>query len=323
MNSFLTLFESRMKEVFEEFAPSTASQTREAMAYMLFAGGKRFRPYLMFQSYQAANLRNGESSSAANPDLSSAICEDLGLSRCIPNASLDELVLDFGTALECIHSYSLIHDDLPCMDDDDMRRGRPTVHKVYGEAVALLAGDGLLNLAAEIMASRCRVLADRGEHLFLLRAVRAMDYMLQASGSGGMILGQEYDMNEAPLTFEFVKTMDLLKTGALVRAAIVVGALLGGVIPSAIPAYEELGDLTGLVFQITDDLLDRFGDEKEVGKTLRTDVEQDKKTMIRVLGIEKTNQFLSECVARALELCDKLGLHTLMDSIRDLVGRKK
>lgn len=323
MNSFLSLFERRMKVVFEEFAPSAASQTREAMAYMLFAGGKRFRPHLMFQSYQAANLRKGESTSVANPDLSSAICEDLGLSRCVPNASLDELVLDFGVAMECIHCYSLIHDDLPCMDDDDMRRGRPTVHKVYGEAVALLAGDGLLNLAAEIMARRCRMLADGGEHLFLLRAVRSMDYMLQSSGFKGMILGQEYDMSDAPLTFELVKSIDLLKTGALIRASIVVGSLLGGVIPSAIPDYEELGDLTGLIFQITDDLLDKFGDEKEVGKTLRTDEEQDKKTLIRIYGVEKTHQYLAKCVERGVELCEKLGLHALKDSIRVLVGRKK
>lgn len=323
MDDFLSLFERRMKLVFEEFSYDGSSQTKEAMGYMLFAGGKRFRPNLMYESYLAANLQNGTPLSDADDAFHSAVCEDLGLSRCVPNSSLDELVLDFAVAMECIHSYSLIHDDLPCMDDDDMRRGRPTVHKVYGEAIALLAGDGLLNLAAEIMSNRCRKLADEGEHLFLLRAVRSMEYLLRASGSRGMVMGQELDMSDVPLTLALVEQIDLLKTGALIRASIVAGALLGGVIPSAIPAFEELGNLTGLVFQITDDLLDQFGDEAEVGKTLRTDEKQDKKTLIRILGVEKTNAYLAKCVGRALELCEKLGLYTLKNSIRILVGRKK
>ncbi|MBE5785700.1 MAG: polyprenyl synthetase family protein [Clostridiales bacterium] len=230
---------------------------REAMAYSVFAGGKRLRPRMCLS---AAELAGGSMEDA----------------------------MPIACALEMIHTYSLIHDDLPCMDDDDFRRGRPSNHKVYGEANALLAGDGLLSLAFET------ILREGQERLRTApRYYEAALEVARGAGVSGMVAGQWADLanEENPAAdADALAYIHRRKTGALITAAMVSGAVAGNADAKLIDALRCYGEHYGILFQITDDILDVVGDAKTVGKTLGKDAAQNKLTYPALYGLEEARR---------------------------------
>ncbi len=242
----------------------------EAMNYSLSAGGKRLRPVLLL-----------------------AATEALG-------GNVDE-ALPFACALEMIHTYSLIHDDLPAMDNDDLRRGRPTNHKVYGEAVAILAGDGLLSAAAELMT---RAAVRMGE----MRGVRAAEASLRRAGVTGMVAGQAMDVTEegAQPTPGKVAYIHLHKTADLITAPIEAGFLLADASMQQVAAGCEYGRHLGLAFQMVDDLLDVEGEATLLGKTPGKDAAEGKLTWVTVHGVEKTRADAADEVRRAIDALENL-----------------
>ena len=239
-----------------------AGRLFDAMRYSLLAGGKRLRPVLAM-----------------------AACEAVG-------GALDA-VMGFACAIEMIHTYSLIHDDLPCMDDDDLRRGRPTNHKVYGEAIATLAGDGLLTDAFRVVASGAGVSSEA-----LLQTV--ID-LADAAGSNGMVGGQVIDLLGEGRALE-LKELEVLhskKTGALFVAAVTCGARLGGASPAQLRAMRDYGRALGLAFQVADDLLDVEATTAELGKRTHKDEARGKATYPSLLGIERSRQLARDLVLKA------------------------
>jgi geranylgeranyl diphosphate synthase type II len=235
----------------------------QAMRYSIFAGGKRLRPILMI-----------------------AASEAVGGSA--------EQVLHAACAMEMIHTYSLIHDDLPAMDDDDVRRGRPTNHKVYGEAVAILAGDALLTEAFRLLAD-----AEANRSTPPATVLRIIELVARYSGSQGMVGGQVVDMESEGLEIDF-PTLEYIhthKTGGLILASVQVGALLGGGDEQQFAALSRFGGAAGLAFQIADDILDVVGDQAELGKNVGSDQARGKATYPALLGLAEARQ-------RAKELCD-------------------
>ena len=206
--------------------------------------------------------------------------------------------LPFACALEMIHTYSLIHDDLPCMDNDDLRRGKPTNHKVYGEAMAVLAGDGLLNLAFET-ASDPMLLASIDPQT-QLRAIRTLS---RSSGMEGMIGGQVLDIEAEtrPISLEELKTLQSLKTGALIGAAASLGCILGGADGKKTEAAQEYARCIGLAFQIQDDILDIEGDEAVLGKPIGSDADNQKSTYPSLLGLDACKQMVHDLSRQAVE----------------------
>lgn len=247
-----------------------------AMQYSLLAGGKRVRPVLTL-----------------------AVADMLGADH---NAALE-----VGCALECIHTYSLIHDDLPCMDDDALRRGKPTCHMMFGEATALLAGDGLLNLAAELLTA-----PSLSEHLMPAALLRTIHLIFSSTGCRGMIGGQVMDLEseEQPeVTLDALTEMHNCKTGALIQAAALAGAYLTGDDPSA-PEISKIGIFSsklGLAFQIKDDILDCTGDVQTLGKQTGSDVRNQKNTFVTALGMDGAAAYLKQLTdeaVSALEIFD-------------------
>ncbi len=240
----------------------------EAMEYSVRAGGKRLRPVIMLMT---AKL--------------------LGLS--------DKDVLPFAAALEMIHTYSLIHDDLPAMDNDDLRRGKPTNHIVYGEAMAILAGDGLLNLAAETVS----------KHSYTVPAqnvLTAISELFSASGTDGMIGGQVMDIESEgkSITLDELKAIHLKKTGRLIRAAGRVACTLAGADEKTMTAITCYCDNLGIAFQIQDDILDVYGDSKELGKMVGSDAANDKSTYVSICGKDEAERLLEEHTRLAIEALD-------------------
>ena len=238
-----------------------------AMGYSLFAGGKRLRPILCIAGAEAAG---GEAKD----------------------------VLPVACAIELIHTYSLIHDDLPVMDDDDMRRGKPTSHKVFGEAVALLAGDGLLTKAFHVMTGPDLVNRARPDALLAVIGLIA-----QAAGYEGMVGGQVVDiqsegMEVGPSIVEFIHTR---KTAALISASVVSGAILVGAAEDQVKALTSYGQNIGLAFQVSDDILDIEGDSQELGKNVGSDTRQEKITYPAILGLKRSKQIQKELVEQAIE----------------------
>ncbi len=238
----------------------------EAMRYSLFAGGKRVRPVLAIASAEALGVR------------------DAGF-------------LPIASALELIHTYSLIHDDLPAMDNDDYRRGRPTCHKVYGDAIAILAGDGLLNMAFEALSDPRRLKAVPAKRLVgIIREVS------RASGCVGMVGGQVVDMESEGkdvdlATLEYIHTH---KTGALIRASVRVGALYAGASETRLRSLTLYGELIGLAFQIADDILDLTGTQEEIGKDVGSDLKKGKTTYPSFYGLEESRRRAREVTDRAV-----------------------
>ena len=239
-------------------------QLFEAMDYSLSAGGKRLRPVLLL-----------------------AACDTMG-------GKLDE-ALPFACALEMIHTYSLIHDDLPAMDNDDLRRGRPTNHKVFGEGMAILAGDGLLSAAMELMLRSAVRMGD-------MRGVRAAEAIARRAGVTGMVAGQVMDVTGegSEPTLEKVDYIHRHKTADLLTAPIEAGFILAGADDAAVAAGCEYGVNLGLAFQMVDDLLDVEGDAATLGKTPGKDAAEGKLTWVAVKGIEETRKDAAQTVEKAV-----------------------
>ncbi len=225
----------------------------QAMEYSLLGGGKRLRPCLCL-----------------------TVAELFGLDQ--------DAAMPFAAAFECIHTYSLIHDDLPAMDDDDLRRGKPSCHKAFGEAQAILAGDGLNTEAFRLMAQA----RAPGENV-----VRAIYLAAEAAGAAGMVGGQVLDMQytgKQAVTLEMLRAMHAQKTGALIRAACECGAALAGASLQDQARLRDYGAALGVAFQIVDDILDEVGDEKTLGKPVGSDREQGKTTYVTLVGLEQSRE---------------------------------
>lgn len=247
-------------------ADNPPSVIHRAMRYSIFAGGKRLRGALVLASAEA-----------------------LGAAR--------EPLLAAAAALEMVHTYSLIHDDLPAMDDDDLRRGKPSCHKAFGEAIAILAGDALLTLA---FATLCRL---AGAGFQDGQIITVIDELAEAAGTGGLIGGQAADLESEgkQVSPGQLERMHLDKTGALFRAALRTGAILSGAAPQHLQALTEFGLSFGAAFQITDDILDLTGDEALLGKPLRSDLAHQKATYPSVFGLERSGQLAGEQVHKAVQ----------------------
>lgn len=245
----------------------------KAMRYSLMAGGKRLRPVLAL-----------------------SVCDMLG-------GNPDE-VLPFGCAIEMIHTYSLIHDDLPCMDDDDYRRGRLTNHKVFGEAVAVLAGDALLNYAFEIMIKA--VLKDARNRKAKLEA---MNIIAGASGPSGMIGGQIIDLESEnkKISPELLHEMHKHKTGALIKASVLSAAAICNASEPVMDSLGKFADNLGLAFQIKDDILDVEGNSELLGKNVGSDASKNKNTFVTVYGLEKSKEMLAYYTEQAIESLNTFG----------------
>jgi geranylgeranyl diphosphate synthase type II len=223
--------------------------------------------------------------------------------------------------MECIHTYSLIHDDLPAMDDDDLRRGHPTNHKKFGEAEAILAGDGLLTFAFDLLSdSRFTGLADS-------RRLQIIQVISRAAGSLGMVGGQALDMESEgrEISFEDLKTIHRNKTGALITAAVCSGAIGAGATASQLENLRLYGDSIGLAFQIVDDLLDVISTTEELGKTAGSDAEHDKATYPAFFGVDKTKELAEQAVESSLDALSSFssGADPLRALARYIVERTK
>ena len=261
LDRLLPLFESRLLEPFRN---GEAARVGDAMRYSLEAGGKRVRPVLCLLAAEAV----GGSAEVALPG---------------------------ALALECIHTYSLVHDDLPAMDDDDLRRGKPTCHIAFGEAHAILAGDGLLTEAF-------RILAQEGA-LEPARRVEAIAVLAEASGWRGMVGGQALDLEGERLDdygLDHLKTIHRLKTGALLRAATELGAILAGADATQRAALRAYGEAIGLAFQIQDDILDATASDTTLGKRAGKDQGRGKITYPALLGLDGARSALREATESAL-----------------------
>ena len=274
----------------KELGAETALVPRlaESMEYSLMAGGKRLRPILVMAAADAVGARG--------TDFVQAAC-----------------------GIEMIHTYSLIHDDLPAMDNDDYRRGKLTNHKVFGEALAILAGDALLTQAFEVILRQQGVPAQ-----VLLEVLREMSI---AAGPNGMVGGQVIDMlsEGKRISMEELRKMHMGKTGALFRAAIRSGAILGGASEAQLAALTTYADCFGLAFQITDDILDMVGDEAVIGKPVGSDERNEKSTYVTLTSLDEAKKLAADTVQQALEALEIFGDEAkfLRDLVKMLLERNK
>ena len=255
----------------------------EAMNYSFLAGGKRLRPILMLETYR---LFGGKS----------------------------KVIEPFMAAIEMIHTYSLVHDDLPAMDNDEYRRGKKTTHAVYGEAMAILAGDALLNYAFETVAAA--LTRNEGDW----RIVRAFSVLAQKAGIYGMIGGQVVDV-ESEKTGQTIDRNRLdfiyrLKTGALIEASLMIGAILAGADEVSVARMQEAGAKLGLAFQIQDDILDVTGSFEKLGKPIGSDAENEKATYVTFEGLEQAKKDVERLSGEAIKILDEFeGEHTFLHDL--------
>lgn len=250
------------------------TQLYESMEYSLMAGGKRIRPVLLLEM---AGLRQSDKS------------------RSLPLAM----------AMEMIHTYSLVHDDLPAMDNDSLRRGKPTNHVVYGEQVAILAGDGLLNFSYETMLDG---IPEQGIGPY----IQAMRRIADAAGALGMVGGQADDIQNDAATQDItlLESINKRKTGALIKASVLAGAIMAGMDEKSLEKLEEFSEHIGLAFQIVDDILDVEGDEALIGKHTGNDLENNKITYPAYYGLEKAKEMVAELHRQSLECLRETGADT-------------
>jgi farnesyl diphosphate synthase len=286
------LFEQQLKDAQDAIARALADRmavlgsdrVAEGMRYTT-TGGKRLRGFLVLET---ARLTGGDAGAAMQ-----AAC-----------------------AVECIHAYSLVHDDLPCMDDDDLRRGLPTVHRKWDEATAVLVGDALQSFAFELLADPATGDADQRADLVLTLA--------RASGPQGMVLGQAQDIAaetaDTPLSLEQITELQANKTGALLEWPVVAGAILGRADPAPLRRYARS---LGLAFQIADDILDVEGDAEKAGKALRKDAEAGKATFVSLLGLEGAKARAASLIDEAIGAVEPYGIEaqTLRELARFVIAR--
>lgn len=239
----------------------------EAMEYSLMAGGKRLRPMLMRESFELFDGRGG-------------------------------LIEPFMAAIEMIHTYSLVHDDLPAMDNDDYRRGRKTTHVVYGEDMGILAGDALLNYAFETACSAFELEPEKS-----LMIGRALKILADKAGIYGMIGGQVVDVKESghKITGDMLDFIYRLKTGALIEASVMIGAVLAGASDEEILKVEEIAGKVGMAFQIQDDILDVTSTTEMLGKPIHSDEKNEKTTYVTLRGIEESRKEVKRLTSEALD----------------------
>jgi len=277
--------------------PAWPSIVAEAMRYSVFAGGKRLRPVLTLAAADAV-LRQGSHRHADSTSTSLAEAD---------------LALPAACAIEMIHTYSLIHDDLPAMDDDTLRRGRPTAHVVYGDGIAILAGDGL---HAEAFALLAREPSDEGNADLAARKLQVIAVIGGAAGPAGMVGGQAIDLEAAGQTkapalvldADSLRAMHARKTGALIRASAVSGAIMAGAEPARVASIDRYATELGLAFQIIDDILDVEGVSEQLGKTAGKDAARAKPTYPAFFGLDRSRAMARECVARAKDTLESARL---------------
>jgi farnesyl diphosphate synthase len=277
----------RELEILLSLEPKPGELTRprrliEAMRYATLGGGKRLRPFLTVETARALGRT------------------DNGAVRA-------------GAAIECIHAYSLIHDDLPSMDDDDLRRGRPTTHRAFDEATAILAGDGLQALAFEILGD------PETDSNAEVRVALCLG-LARASGLAGMVGGQMLDIDAeqstAPLTVDEIRRLQAMKTGALLKFSVDAGAILAGASAAACAALEVYGRAIGTAFQIADDILDVESDAATLGKRTGKDAGQNKGTLVGALGLEGARRELDRLVDEAISAVNATGVGAKGDILR-------
>lgn len=290
MNNKLEVYREIIEQKLTQYMPKEEGPFQKlitSMNYSVEAGGKRIRPILMQLAFEAVGGQG-----------------DIGA---------------YTSAIEMIHTYSLIHDDLPAMDNDELRRGKPTNHMVFGEATAILAGDGLLNYAFECM------LQDALEKDDMSR-VRAAQALSEASGWSGMIGGQVLDMESEGKTID-LETLDCIhlhKTGALISVATKMGAILGHGSPSEVTALYTYGKYLGKVFQIIDDVLDEVGETEALGKPIKSDEKNQKNTYTSFYTVEECYTIATMLTEKAIACLDRINgdTHLLREIATSLIYRK-
>jgi len=293
LEQYLEQRRALVEEALDRFLPSAEAYPRlihEAMRYSVFAGGKRLRPILTIASAEAVG-------------------------------GTPEDALPVAAALECIHTYSLIHDDLPSMDNDDFRRGKPTCHKVYGEALAILAGDALLTLAFSLLSQEALARKLGAERLSLL-----IQEVARAAGSLGMVGGQVVDIlsEGREVDRETLRYLHTHKTGALIRASVLAGALVTSASKDELEALSRYGERIGLAFQIVDDLLDITGKQEEMGKPVGGDRRKRKATYPQLLGQEESRRQVEKLIIKAKEALILFGEPAwALRSIADYIGARR
>lgn len=273
----------------EGFAKTMA----QAMNYSVLAGGKRLRPMLILET---CRMFGGE----------------------------DKLAYPFMAAMEMIHTHSLVHDDLPALDNDDYRRGRLTTHKVYGEAMGVLSGVALLNYAYEVMLTAFDLAGDEKARA---RVIKALKVMSHKTGLYGMLGGQSVDVENdgKPMSREMINYIYENKTSALIEGSMMAGAILGGASAEEVAVVEKAASGIGLAFQIQDDILDVTSTAEELGKPIHSDEKNHKTTYVTLMGIEKASQQVAELSEEAVKLLEGLNKKNefLFTLVKELVGRRK
>ena len=257
-------------ELIRKYLPKNCDKVAQAMEYSLYSGGKRIRPMLLLATSQAVNGKISDSAKT------------------------------LAVVLEFIHTYSLIHDDLPCMDNDDLRRGKRSCHMQYGEATAVLAGDALLNLAAEVAF---------GGPISNKNYAKACQYMFALSGINGMVHGQSLDLFTATKSIEDAEAVALHKTGDLIRAAMVCGALCGGATDEEIKVFDEIASKLGICYQVIDDMLD---------------AQKCEKSFLDIYSERDLKQFANKLTTQIIKLCDSLpyNLEFVKEIVNNNLSRK-
>ena len=283
-----------IEEILKSYLPEQNGYQRiimDAMEYSLMAGGKRLRPMLMQETYR---LFGGT----------------------------EKVIEPFMAAQEMIHTYSLVHDDLPAMDDDELRRGRKTTHVVYGEDMGILAGDALLNYAFETAAAAFDEYPEKA-----LQIGKAMKILGNKAGIYGMLGGQVVDVKETghAVSKDVLDTIYELKTGALIEAAMMIGAILGGASQEEVKTVERIASLVGLAFQVQDDILDVTSTQEELGKPIHSDEKNEKTTYVTLLGIDDAKKVVEEKSEEAISLLRTLPNENpyLEELLMELIHRKK
>jgi geranylgeranyl diphosphate synthase, type II len=293
LQAFLSDARARVDAALERYLPAPPACPEivsDAMRYSVFAGGKRLRPILTLAAAEAVAGASAEPAAASAADVS----------------------LPAACAIELIHTYSLIHDDLPAMDNDTLRRGRPTLHTVYGDGIAILAGDGLQAEAFALLARE----PVTNDDAMVSRKLRVLSVIATAAGAAGMVGGQAIDLlaagqvpgRAAALDRDGLTAMHARKTGAIIRASAVSGAIMAGGDDAAVGAVDRFGAEIGLAFQIVDDILDVEGSAEELGKTAGKDAAGTKPTYPALFGLEQSRALAAGCIARARETLTSAGL---------------
>ena len=289
-----------IEKIIKEYLPKEDGFQKtviEAMNYSILSGGKRLRPMLMWETYKM-----------------------LG--------GTGDVIKPFMAAIEMIHTYSLIHDDLPCMDNDEYRRGRKTTHVVYGEAMAVLAGDALLNFAFET-ATKAFGLVDERDSVMLSRVAKAIRILGMKAGIYGMVGGQcvdvEAEKEELDISGDMLMYIHKNKTAALIEASMMIGGLLAGADGASVKCLEKCAENVGIAFQIQDDILDVIGTLEELGKPIGSDAVNEKQTYVDIKGIDESEKDVEAMSKEATEILESLpGDHEfLKELILSLVDRRK